>query len=63
MLNIHCFIAFLDERQELLEKFLEKCSDHDRKLAIAAMIIEEMRAEVKKQTQFRCSAGISTNKV
>jgi len=33
------------------------------RLAIGAAIIEEMRAEVFKQTEFRCSAGIAHNKV
>jgi len=33
------------------------------RLAIGAAIIEEMRAEVYKQTEFRCSAGIAHNKV
>ena len=35
----------------------------DIKLAVGAAIIEEMRAEVFNQTQFRCSAGIAHNKV
>jgi len=33
------------------------------RLAVGAAIIEEMRAEVFKQTEFRCSAGIAHNKV
>ena len=33
------------------------------KLAVAAAIVEEMRAEVYAQTQFRCSAGVAHNKV
>ncbi|XP_069036178.1 DNA polymerase eta [Lepisosteus oculatus] len=32
-------------------------------LAVGAMIVEEMRAAVEKETGFRCSAGISHNKV
>ena len=35
----------------------------DIRLAIGAKIVEEMRAEVYKQTQFRCSAGVAHNKV
>ena len=35
----------------------------DVKLAVGAAIVEEMRAEVYNQTQFRCSAGIGHNKV
>ena len=33
------------------------------RLAFGAVIVEEMREEVYKQTQFRCSAGIAHNKV
>jgi len=33
------------------------------RLAVGAAIIEDMRAEVFKQTEFRCSAGIAHNKV
>lgn len=32
-------------------------------LTMGALIVEEMRAAVEKQTGFRCSAGISHNKV
>lgn len=32
-------------------------------LAVGAVIVEEMRAAVEKDTGFRCSAGISHNKV
>ena len=32
-------------------------------MAVGAAIVEEMRAEVYAQTQFRCSAGIAHNKV
>lgn len=35
----------------------------DKKLAIGAMISEEMRAAVYEETGFRCSAGIAHNKV
>jgi len=33
------------------------------RLAVGAAIVEDMRAEVFKQTEFRCSAGIAHNKV
>lgn len=36
---------------------------HDRMLAIAAVIVEEMRAAVLKETGYKCSAGIAHNKV
>lgn len=35
----------------------------DQKLLIGALIAEEMRAAVYKETGFSCSAGISYNKV
>ncbi|XP_048865626.1 DNA polymerase eta [Brienomyrus brachyistius] len=35
----------------------------DLQLALGALIVEEMRAGVEKHTGFRCSAGISHNKV
>ena len=41
----------------------EETSAADRLLAVAAIIVEEMRAAVFEQTGFRCSAGIAHNKV
>ena len=38
-------------------------SEDDKRLAIAACIVEEMRAAVYSDTGFRCSAGIAHNKV
>lgn len=35
----------------------------DKRLAYAALIVEEIRAFVSKETGFTCSAGISHNKV
>ncbi|GIX77438.1 DNA polymerase eta [Caerostris extrusa] len=35
---------------------------HDRMLAVAAVIVEEMRAAVLKETGYKCSAGIAQNK-
>lgn len=35
----------------------------DLKLTVGAVIVEEMRAAIEKQTGFQCSAGISHNKV
>lgn len=35
----------------------------DRRLAVGAVIAEEMRAAVYADTGFRCSAGIAHNKV
>lgn len=42
---------------------LEEQSSAELQLAVGALIVEEMRAAVEKDTGFRCSAGISHNKV
>lgn len=34
-----------------------------QKLAIAGLIVEEIRADIFDKTGFRCSAGIAENKV
>ncbi|XP_039546355.1 DNA polymerase eta isoform X3 [Pimephales promelas] len=39
------------------------CSPADLRLALGALIVEETRAAVEEHTGFRCSAGISHNKV
>ncbi|ESO02570.1 hypothetical protein HELRODRAFT_161855 [Helobdella robusta] len=50
--------------QILTKLWLENRRDkYNVKLAIGACIIEEMRAEIFKVTRFKCSAGISHNKV
>ena len=36
---------------------------HDQRLAVGAMLVEEMRQAVLRQTGFTCSAGIAHNKV
>ncbi|KAK2164994.1 hypothetical protein LSH36_56g00017 [Paralvinella palmiformis] len=36
---------------------------HDKKLAVGALITEQMRAAVYEQTGFRCSGGIAHNKM
>ena len=36
---------------------------YDKRLAVGAVIAEEMRAAVYNETGFRCSAGIAHNKV
>lgn len=41
----------------------EEQSPPELQLAVGAIIVEEMRAAVEKDTGFRCSAGISHNKV
>lgn len=42
---------------------LGKQSSAELQLTVGALIVEEMRAAVEKHTGFRCSAGISHNKV
>ena len=39
------------------------CGVESQFLAVAAQIVEEMRAAVYRDTGFRCSAGIAHNKV
>ncbi|XP_026291635.1 DNA polymerase eta [Frankliniella occidentalis] len=52
-----------DQRAVGLAKWLENVSDPScLRLAVGAMIAEEMRAAVFERTSFRCSAGISYNK-
>ena len=41
----------------------ESMDDYNRRLAVGAVIAEEMRAAVYSETGFRCSAGIAHNKV
>lgn len=41
----------------------EDVNIYDRRLAVGAVIAEEMRAAVFSKTGFRCSAGIAHNKV
>lgn len=36
---------------------------YKKRLSVGAVIVEEMRAAIFRDTQFRCSAGISHNKV
>jgi hypothetical protein len=62
------YIVFLPEkRQQGLTSWLESASElqdpAQLRLAVAGVIVEEMRAAVFQQTGFHCSAGISHNKV
>lgn len=36
---------------------------YKKRMSVGAVIVEEMRAAIFRDTQFRCSAGISHNKV
>ncbi|XP_029666889.1 DNA polymerase eta [Formica exsecta] len=57
-----------EERSEGLltwisDSFKELHDTQAQKLAIAGVIVEEIRASIYKETSFRCSAGISQNKI
>ena len=41
----------------------ESTNSPDLQLTMGAVIVEEMRAAIERQTSFQCSAGISHNKV
>ncbi|XP_031625277.1 DNA polymerase eta-like [Contarinia nasturtii] len=51
-----------DDSEHLPEEDQESFRKSDIKLLIAASIVNEIRAEVKEQTGFECSAGIAHNK-
>lgn len=61
------FVLLSDKRQQGLTFWLENTSElqdpAQLRLAVAGVIVEEMRAAVFQQTGFHCSAGISHNKV
>lgn len=46
-----------------LDSIYREARSDDIRLAVGAMIVEEMRARVFDETQFRCSAGIAHNKM
>ncbi|CAL1688850.1 unnamed protein product [Lasius platythorax] len=47
----------------MLDSFKELHDTQAQKLAVAGVIVEEIRASIYKETGFRCSAGISQNKI
>ncbi|XP_011304754.1 DNA polymerase eta-like [Fopius arisanus] len=56
------------QRSQGLQRWLEEVfddisDDQARRLAIAAVIVEELRREILQKCSFTCSAGISYNKV
>lgn len=60
--------VYLEERSQglqtwILDSFKELHDIQAQKLAVAGVIIEEIRDSIYKETGFRCSAGISQNKV
>ncbi|XP_044009993.1 DNA polymerase eta-like [Aphidius gifuensis] len=57
-----------DKRYDGMKKWINESFDNmggeqERKLAIGAIIIEELRSEIYEKCEFKCSAGISYNKV
>ncbi|XP_071834937.1 DNA polymerase eta-like isoform X2 [Apostichopus japonicus] len=53
-----------DMRKDQLHQWLGSLSKiEDKRLAVGAVITEEMRAAVLQQTKFNCSAGIAHNKM
>lgn len=47
----------------MLNSFKELQDTRAQRLAVAGVIVEEIRANIYKETGYRCSAGISQNKV
>jgi len=47
----------------MLDSFNELHDARAQKLAVAGVIVEEIRDSIYKETGFRCSAGIAQNKV
>ncbi|KAH0540570.1 DNApol-eta-like [Cotesia glomerata] len=47
----------------ITETFAELGDMQSRRLAIAGIIVEHLRAEIYSQCEYRCSAGISYNKI
>lgn len=52
-----------DDMDYVTEDDLDDIRRNDLKLLIAATIVNEIRAKVKEQTGYECSAGIAHNKV
>ncbi|XP_052105521.1 DNA polymerase eta-like [Mytilus californianus] len=68
--NTHIVGFDKEGRMEGLESWLDSVYEgddfnniQDKKLAVGALISEEMRAAVYEETGFRCSAGIAHNKM
>ena len=62
--NLSCFTDDKDLSDWLSVTFDEDTMDcYNKRLAVGAIIAEEMRAAVYSDTGFRCSAGIAHNKV
>lgn len=59
------FFSITDERLLGLEEYMSNSIKEENvlRLLIAAALVEEIRFAIYEQTSFRCSAGISHNKV
>lgn len=62
-----CIIIPEERRQGLqtwiLDSFKELHDGEAQRLAVAGIIVEEIRNSIYRETGFRCSAGIAQNKV
>ncbi|XP_018373164.1 PREDICTED: DNA polymerase eta isoform X2 [Trachymyrmex cornetzi] len=47
----------------ILDSFKELHNDQAQRLAVAGIIVEEIRDSIYRETGFKCSAGISQNKI
>jgi len=68
-LNVKILVYFSEDRKAGTTKWVEHIRENaistnpEYRLAVGALIVEEIRAEVLKKTGFHCSGGISHNKV
>lgn len=55
------------DREKTLKIWIHKaCNENNNdllRLAVGAELVEQIRARIKEETQFRCSAGIASNKM
>ena len=49
--------------KDAVKDWVAQATEVDHRLAVGAVIVEQMRAAVYEKTQFRCSAGIAHNKM
>jgi nucleotidyltransferase/DNA polymerase involved in DNA repair len=61
----YIFKSIIEQRSKGLETWLSKLATdvQIQRLALAGAFVENLRNEIFKTTSFKCSAGISFNKV
>jgi len=64
----YCIRVISGDRRQGLERWILDSFDElydvrAQKLAIAGIIVEEIRTSIYRETGFKCSAGIAQNKV